>query len=234
MSRARRAKSAAWHRRQEADVHVRAARAEGYRSRAAYKLIEINRRHALLRRGMTVIDLGAAPGGWSQVAKQQVGADGRVLAVDLLAMPALTGIEFIPGDFSEPSLQQRILERLGGRAAVIISDMAPNLSGIAARDQAAMQQLVLQVVAFCSSALKPGGDLLIKTFIGDGHDACRQALQAAFKQVKTIHAQASRKSSRECYLLARGRGRAGEESASGGAGSRAPAGAAGSARVARH
>ncbi len=204
MSRLRRSKSAAWRRRQESDTHVLAARAAGYRSRSAYKLLEIDNSHRLLRQKMRVADLGGSPGGWSQVLRQRVGQNGYVVAVDLLPMEVLEGVHFILGDFTEPAIQQQITAALGGAADVVVSDMAPNLSGIAVRDQANATALSASALAYCQAGgLKKGGDFLIKTFAGEEQGEYRQLLIKAFGSVKVIYPQATRKNSRECYLLAK-------------------------------
>lgn len=204
MSRQRQSKSAAWRRRQEADAHVRAARAAGYRSRAAYKLLAIDEAHGLLRRGMAVVDLGAAPGGWSQVVRKKIGAQGRLVAVDRLATAPLEGVHVVHGDFTAAAVRRQMEEILGAAADLVLSDMAPNLSGIAVRDQANMQELFEAALAYCGGALKEGGDFLIKTFAGELHGGCRAAMQPLFDSVQAVTPDATRKGSRECYLLGRG------------------------------
>lgn len=187
-------------------MHVRAARAAGYRSRSAYKLLEIDKAHRLLARGMRVADLGAAPGGWSQVlAKKAAPGGGAVVAVDVLAFAPLTGVIFIQGDFTEPAVQQQIREQLGDAADIVVSDMAPDLSGIAVRDQAQAQMLFAAALDYCrAGGLKAGGDFLIKTFAGEMHGECRRTLNGYFSAVCALTPAATRKNSRECYLLGRG------------------------------
>lgn len=183
---------------------MRAARAAGYRSRASYKLLQIHAEHKLLQRGMSVVDLGAAPGGWSQVAAEKVGAAGRVLAADKLAMPSLAGVAFIQGDFTAEEMCAEMLAA-AGVADVVLSDMAPNISGIAVRDQANAQELFEAALNYCGrGGLKTGGDFLVKIFAGEMQNECRAILRARFSAVKTIIPPATRKTSRECYLLARG------------------------------
>lgn len=204
MSRQRQAKSAQWHRRQEGDAYVRAARAAGYRSRAAYKLQQINAQQKILRAGMTLVDLGAAPGGWSQVAAQAVGARGCVLAVDKLPMQQLPQVQVVHGDFTEAAVRAAMLQAVGA-ADGVLSDMAPNLSGNAVRDQAQAQALFALALAYCADGgLKAGGWLLVKTFAGSAQEECRTALREVFAQVKALTPDATRSASRECYLLGRG------------------------------
>jgi 23S rRNA (uridine2552-2'-O)-methyltransferase len=191
--------SKAWLRRHVTDPYVRAAAARGYRSRAAYKLIEIDRKDRLLRAGMTVLDLGAAPGGWSQVAAERVGPGGRVVAVDLLKVEPIPGVSVLQGDFREVGLE----DMLGGAADVVLSDMLPNLTGIAAIDQARAAELTAAAIELCSRVLKPDGVLLIKVFHGEAFDEVRRRLQQAFAKVAARKPAASRGESRENYLLAR-------------------------------
>jgi 23S rRNA (uridine2552-2'-O)-methyltransferase len=196
--------SDAWLREHFDDEFVKRAQKEGFRSRAVYKLIEIDQRDHLLTSGMTVIDLGAAPGGWSQYANQRVGARGRVLALDLLPMPPVGGVEFIQGDFTEQGILDLLLNALNGAAVdLVISDMAPNISGIAVSDQAKTMYLAELALDFAEQCLQPKGQLLIKTFQGDGFTQLYKRLQARFSKVVTRKPQASRARSREIYLLGR-------------------------------
>ena len=186
------------------DPYVRDARAAGYRSRAAFKLLEIQAKDRLLRPGMTVVDLGAAPGGWSQVAAAAVGARGRVIATDLLEMDPLPGVEFIQGDFREQEVLDRLLNSLGvDKADLVISDMAPNISGMGAVDQPRAMYLAELALDLCREVLRPGGDLLVKLFQGEGFDAYMAELRRVFRQVRVRKPKASRARSRELYVLAR-------------------------------
>ncbi len=201
--------SKAWMREHVTDPYVQRARAEGWRSRAAFKLMEIDewdRSGArLLRSGMSVVDLGAAPGGWSQVAARRVGRQGRVLALDLLDMAPIGGVEFIQGDFHEDAVLRELTFRLEGcQPDLVISDMAPNLSGIAPADQARAMYLAELALDFAASQLKPGGAFLVKVFQGQGFDAFRAAMRSAFDKVLVRKPQASRDRSSEVYLLGLG------------------------------
>ncbi len=188
------------------DVYVQRAKAEGYRSRAAYKLIEVAERDKLLKPGMVVVDLGAAPGGWSQVAAAKVGARGRVIALDLLPMDALRNVTFLQGDFREEAVVQALELELGGRAIdLVLSDMSPNISGIALSDQARAMYLAELALEFAVKQLKPGGSLLVKVFQGSGFQEFLRELRGRFAQVVTRKPEASRGRSNELYLLGRNR-----------------------------
>ena len=194
--------SKAWLREHVTDRYVREAKREGYRSRAVYKLRELAERDRLIRPGMTVVDLGAAPGGWAQVAAELVGAKGRVLAVDILNMAPLPGVTFIHGDFREERTLQALEAQLQGRRVdLVLSDMAPNISGIGLVDQARAQELAELALEFALKWLKPGGNLLVKTFQGEGFGELRERLRRRFRQVVTRKPQASRSRSSEIYLL---------------------------------
>ncbi len=187
------------------DPYVKRAHREGLRSRAAYKLQELDAKDHLLRPGMTVADLGAAPGGWSQVAARAVAPGGRVVALDLLPMAPVPGVEFIQGDFREEAVLRALTDLLGGaRLDLVMSDMAPNVSGIAAVDQPAAMYLCELALDFAREALKPGGGLVVKAFQGEGFDPWLIELRRAFAQVKSRKPKASRAKSRELYLVARG------------------------------
>lgn len=187
------------------DHYVQRAKAEGWRSRAAFKLMEIDEKDRLLRPGMVVVDLGAAPGGWSQVAAERVGSGGRVLALDLLDMTPVAGVEFIQGDFREDAVLAELTFRLAGRPVdLVISDMAPNISGIAATDQARSVHLAELALEFSSRHLKSGGSFLVKTFQGQGFDAFRKAMEVAFDKVVVRKPKSSRDRSSEVYLLGLG------------------------------
>ncbi|MCY3565226.1 MAG: 23S rRNA (uridine(2552)-2'-O)-methyltransferase RlmE [Gammaproteobacteria bacterium] len=194
-----------WLQEHLSDPHVKRSREQGYRSRASAKLLEIQRRDRLIRPGMTVVDLGAAPGGWSQVAREAVGAGGKVIAVDLLPMAPIAGVEFVQGDFSEGEVLDRVLERLGGAAAdLVISDMAPNMSGMKEVDQPRAMDLAELALDLAQRILAPRGSLLVKVFQGAGCERFRAALKSGFAVVKTRKPDASRARSSEMYLLASG------------------------------
>ena len=202
--------SGRWLERHVADPHVRRAVAEGYRSRAVWKLEEIDRRDGLLRPGLAVLELGAAPGGWSQYVASRVAPGGRVVASDVLEMDALADVEFVRGDFTEDAVADEIAGRLGeGGADVVLSDMAPNLSGVAASDQARSVALAALALEMCDRVLKPGGAFAVKVFQGEGFDGFAKAVRDAFRTVKVRKPDASRAHSREVYLVGLG-ARAGE------------------------
>ena len=198
--------SKAWMHEHVTDVYVRRAKQDGYRSRSAYKLVEILAKDKLVRPGMTAVDLGAAPGGWSQVLAPLVGAKGRVIALDILAMEPLRGVVLIRGDFSEESTLKLLEEQMGDRSIdLVVSDMAPNISGVGLVDQSRSIHLAELVLEFARGRLKPGGDLLVKVFQGAGLDEFRKQLAAAFASVAVRKPKASRDRSSEFYLLARGK-----------------------------
>lgn len=193
-----------WLRRHVSDPYVQRSKREGYRSRSAYKLIEIDGRDKLFRPGMTVVDLGAAPGGWSQVAAQRAGARGKVVAVDLLAMEPVAGVAFIQADFSTAKGLAAVEAALGGRKAdMVLSDMSPNLSGIGVSDQARSMALAEAARDFALLHLKREGVLLVKTFQGAGYDDYLRSLRRSFAKVAVRKPPASRDESAEQYLLAR-------------------------------
>lgn len=201
---ARSKSSGRWLREHFDDPYVRQAQALGLRSRAAFKLLEIDDRDHLLRPGLTVVDLGAAPGGWSQVAADRVGPKGRVFALDLLAIEPLPGVTLLQGDFTDQALLDQLLERLAGRPVdLVLSDMAPNMSGMKAVDQPRAALLAELALDCARQVLRPGGDLLLKMFQGAGFDPLLAELRAAFAKVVVRKPQASRPRSREVYLLAR-------------------------------
>ncbi len=196
--------SGAWLREHFDDHYVKEAQRQGLRSRAAFKLLEIQQKDALIRPGMTVIDLGAAPGGWSQVAAELVGERGRVVASDILPMDTLAGVEFVEGDFTEDEVLQRILTCVPEAGAdLVISDMAPNFSGMQAVDQPRAMYLVELGLDMACRVLKPGGAAVFKVFQGEGFDPFLADLRAQFKRVQTRKPAASRPRSREVYLVAR-------------------------------
>lgn len=193
-----------WLDRHFSDPYVKRAQQEGYRSRAVYKLLEIQASDRVLAPGMTVIDLGAAPGGWSQVAARIIGPAGRVVALDLLAMEPLPGVCFIQGDFREAEPLERLRAALdGAKADLILSDMAPNVSGTAA-DQPRVIYLAELALELARDLLKPGGSLVVKIFQGEGFDAYLGELRRSFQRVASRKPKSSRPQSRELYLVARG------------------------------
>jgi 23S rRNA (uridine2552-2'-O)-methyltransferase len=197
--------SARWLAEHAADPYVKRAHDEGWRSRAAFKLEEIQKSDRLLKPGMTVVDLGAAPGGWSQYAARRLDGKGRVIALDVLDMPAIPGVEFIQGDFNDESVLGQLNALLGGaRVDLVMSDMAPNMMGIADVDHDRSMQLVELAEAFAAQALRPGGDLLIKVFQGRGFEPLVARLRKSYETVKLRKPKASRSRSPEVYVLARG------------------------------
>lgn len=208
---ARSKSSSRWLQEHVSDPYVKRAQRDGYRARSAYKLLELDERDRLLRPGMTVVDLGSAPGGWSQVAATAVGEKGRVVATDILPMDAIRGVEFIQGDFREEAVLQQVLAALGGaRADLLLSDMSPNLSGVAPADQAASLYLLELALDLAGRVLKPGGQFVGKLFQGAGSDEYLKQLRQAFEKVSIRKPDSSRSRSREVYFVARGfRGLAG-------------------------
>lgn len=187
------------------DPYVKQAQKDGYRSRAAYKLLELNEKDKLIRPGMLLMDLGSAPGGWSQVAGRLVGDKGRVLASDILPMDSLENVDFIQGDFSDDKVFQQILDKLDGRQPdLIISDMAPNISGVAAADQASSMYLADLVLDMVRQVLKPNGNFAIKIFQGEGSDEYLKDVRTSFEKVVVRKPDASRSRSREVYYVAKG------------------------------
>ncbi|MDE2118855.1 MAG: 23S rRNA (uridine(2552)-2'-O)-methyltransferase RlmE [Betaproteobacteria bacterium] len=191
-----------WMHEHVSDPYVQRAQKEGYRSRAAYKLLEIAERDHLLKPGMVVVDLGATPGGWSQVVAARVGPGGKVIALDLLPLHPLHGVEFIQGDFREDSVLAQLEERLGGRQiGLVISDMAPNISGIGMADQARAMHLAELALDFSVRHLQPGGAFLVKVFQGAGFEDYVKLMRGYFARVVTRKPKASRDRSSELYLL---------------------------------
>lgn len=194
--------SKVWMKAHVKDSFVQKARHEGYRSRAAYKLLEIAGRDHLIERGMTVVDLGASPGSWSQVAREQTGDKGNVIALDILPMQPLPGVTFIQGDFRENEVLSLLEAILGGKQVdLVISDMSPNLTGISVSDQAHGMYLAELALAFCQAHLNPGKNFLVKVFQGDSFEVFRQSMQISFDKVVTRKPKASRDHSKELYLL---------------------------------
>ena len=198
--------SKAWMHEHVTDIYVRRAKQEGYRSRSAFKLLEILEKDKLVRSGMIVVDLGAAPGGWSQVLASLIGEKGRVIALDMLEMEPIRNVTFLRGDFSEDNAVAALQKELGGRKAdLVVSDMAPNISGVGMVDQARSMHLAELALDFTGNFLKPGGVLLVKVFQGAGLDEFRKQLGEVFDSVAVRKPKASRDRSSELFLLAKGR-----------------------------
>jgi len=193
-----------WLERQLNDPYVARAKAEGYRSRAAFKLSEIDDKHRVLKKGARVLDLGAAPGGWSQVAAQRVGAQGHVVAIDLLDMDAISGVDFVQLDFLDANAPDRLKAMLGGPADVVLSDMAANATGHARTDHLKIMALVEAAAEFAHEVLAPGGAFLAKVLQGGTESALLASLKRDFASVKHMKPAASRADSAELYLLATG------------------------------
>ena len=197
--------SKAWMREHVNDPFVQQAKAQGYRSRAAFKLIEMDDRDRLIRPGEVVVDLGATPGGWSQVAVQRMKGQGRVIALDLLEMAPIHGVDFIQGDFREESVLQALENLLAGqRVGLVLSDMAPNMSGILLSDQARVMHLAELGLEFSRNWLKPEGAFLVKVFQGYGYEDFVREMRQVFKTVSSRKPDASRDRSPEVYLLGKG------------------------------
>jgi 23S rRNA (uridine2552-2'-O)-methyltransferase len=192
-----------WLKEHFSDSYVKRAQSGGWRSRAVFKLEEIDRRERLLKPGAICLDLGAAPGGWSQYARGRVAPGGQVVATDILPMEPITGVEFVQGDFREEEVFGRVLSLLpAGRADVVLSDMAPSLSGVDVIDQPRSMQLAELALEMARRVLKPGGDALIKVFQGSGFEDLVKAARVEFGRVRLVKPQASRARSPEMYMLA--------------------------------
>ena len=199
---ARSKSSKQWLREHFDDDYVRRSQGEGYRSRASYKLLEMQTKDGLIRPGMTVVDLGAAPGGWSQVAAELVGDEGRVVASDILPMDSIAGVDFVQGDFTDDLVYERLLSVIGEPGAdLVISDMAPNITGMSEIDQPRSLGLAELALELAKTILKPGAYFLVKLFHGAGYPEYHREMQASFDSVKTRKPKASRARSREVYLL---------------------------------
>lgn len=197
--------SKAWMREHVSDPYVQLANREGYRSRAVYKLIELDERDQLLKGGMTVVDLGAAPGGWTQVVAKKIGPSGVLVAFDILLMEPVHGAHFIQGDFRDNSALTQLGEALQGRPVdLVISDMAPNISGVGASDQARSMHLAELALEFSCQHMKTGGNFLVKVFQGEGFDDFVREMRAHFAQVFVRKPKASRDRSTEVYMLGKG------------------------------
>lgn len=193
-----------WLQEHDSDPYVQRAHDEGYRGRAAFKLIEMSKKYRLIKPGQLIVDLGAAPGSWSQVAARQSRPGGRVVASDILPMAELPDVRFVQGDFREETVLEELLAELGAEQAdLVISDMAPNMSGVKSVDQPAAMYLVELSLDLCRQVLRPGGDFLVKLFHGEGFDAFVNEARASFGSTTNCKPDASRARSREVYLLAR-------------------------------
>lgn len=194
--------SKAWMQEHLNDEFVKRAQKEGYRARAAYKLIEIDDKDKLIKPGMTIVDLGSTPGSWCQVAVQRLKGQGKVIALDILDMTGIAGVEFIQGDFREEAVLKRLLEVLNNKPVdLVIADMAPNISGVKDVDQAGATYLTELALEFCADWLKPNGNFLVKVFIGAGFDNIVKTMRLHFEKVVTRKPKASRDRSSEVYLL---------------------------------
>lgn len=201
---ANKSSSRRWLKEHFSDPYVKQAKQEGYRSRAIYKLLELQERYQLFKPGMTVIDLGATPGGWSQLIKQYVGAKGRVIALDILPMEPLKDVEFIQGDFTDQKILEKLLQQLGeNRADWVLSDMAPNLSGVDSVDQPRSIELAELALDLALRVLSKNGGFLVKVFQGEGFDEYLLEMRQHFQKVVIRKPKASRGRSREVYVLAR-------------------------------
>ena len=197
--------SKAWLKEHRDDPDVQQAQRDGYRSRACYKLLELQEKDHLIKPGMTIVDLGSAPGGWSQVAADLVGHNGRVVASDILAMDSLAGVEFVKGDFTEDEVFEQILGAINGEPVdLVVSDMAPNMSGVSAVDQPGSMYLVELALDMSRRVLAPGGVFVTKVFQGEGFDELFRDTRESFDKVLTRKPKASRPRSREVYLVASG------------------------------
>jgi 23S rRNA (uridine2552-2'-O)-methyltransferase len=202
---ARSKSSASWLSRHLSDPFVKQAQKDGYRSRSAYKLVELNDKEKLIRPGMRIMDLGSAPGGWSQVAGKLVGAKGRVLATDILPMDSLPNVDFIQGDFTDDAIVDKLLGWLGGgKFDLIVSDIAPNITGIAVADQASSIHFLELALDTVCRTLRPGATFVAKMFQGSGSDEYLKELRQHFDKVSIRKPAASRKESREVYVVAKG------------------------------
>ena len=199
-------RSKAWMQEHLNDEYVKRAQKEGYRARAAYKLMEIDDKDKLIRPGMTIVDLGSAPGSWCQVAMQRLKGQGRIIGLDLLDMHTIAGVEFIQGDFREESVLKELEKKLNNKQVdLVIADMAPNISGVRDTDQAGAIYLTELALEFSQQWLKPKGNFLVKVFIGVGFDDIVKRMRSEFDKVVTRKPKASRGRSNETYLLGLGR-----------------------------
>lgn len=202
---ARSKSSAEWLKEHVDDIYVKRAQQDGYRTRASYKLLELDEKDKLLRAGMTVIDLGSAPGGWSQVVAQKLNGNGTVIASDILSMDAIADVTFIQGDFTEESVFNELLQAINNQPVdLVISDMAPNMSGMTSIDQPGAMYLVELALDMATQVLKPKGHFVAKVFQGEGFDEYILQLRAVFDKVLVRKPKASRARSREVYIVAKG------------------------------
>lgn len=193
-----------WLKEHFSDIYVKRAKQEGFRARSVYKLMEIQERYRIIKPNMVVVDLGAAPGGWSEYVVQLIGSEGRIVALDILPMQPIKGVEFIQGDFTQDVIVKDLCIRINERKVdAVLSDMAPNLSGLDVVDQARSMNLAQRALAFAQTVLKPGGLFLTKIFQGAEFDAFLKSLRHDFGDVKVIKPEASRSRSKETFLLAR-------------------------------
>ena len=193
-----------WLKEHFSDIYVKRAKQEGFRARSVYKLMEIQERYRIIKPNMIVVDLGAAPGGWSEYVVQLIGSEGKIIALDILAMQPIKGVEFIQGDFTQDDVVKDLALRLRGRKVdAVLSDMAPNLSGLDVVDQARSMNLAERALAFAQTVLKPGGLFLTKIFQGAEFEVFLKNLRHSFGEVKVIKPDASRARSKETFLLAR-------------------------------
>ncbi len=205
MGKKRSNSSRRWLDRHFSDEYVKLAQRDGYRSRAAYKLLEIQDKDHLIKPGMRVVDLGAAPGGWTQIAVKLVGLKGRVVALDLLPMDPIAGVDFIEGDFREDQVLAALGDTLGGEPVdLVLSDMAPNVTGMSVVDQPRAIYLCELALDFCREMLQPGGSMVVKVFQGEGFEQFLKEVRSRFDKVVSRKPDASRAKSREIYLVARG------------------------------
>ncbi len=203
---ARTKSSRRWLKEHFGDEFVKKAQREGFRSRAVYKLDEIQKKDHLIKPGMTIVDLGAAPGGWSQYALGLIGRKGTLVAMDVLPMEPLPGVEFVQGDFRDDAVLERLMQAVRGQQIdLVMSDIAPNITGVHAVDQPRAMYLAELAVDFADKVVRPGGELLVKLFQGEGFDAMLRDLRSRYQKVVIRKPRASRPRSREVYALARGR-----------------------------
>ncbi|KPD22283.1 MULTISPECIES: 23S rRNA (uridine(2552)-2'-O)-methyltransferase RlmE [Idiomarina] len=203
MGKKRSVSSQRWLKEHFDDQFVQKAQKKGLRSRAVFKLEEMQQKDKLIKKGQTVVDLGAAPGGWSEYVADYFNGDGQVIACDILAMDPIVGVDFLQGDFREEAVLNALLDRIGGKNVdVVLSDMAPNMSGNGTVDQARSMYLVELALDMCHQVLKPGGSFVVKVFQGQGFEPFLKDMRAAFNNVKTRKPESSRARSREVYLVA--------------------------------
>ena len=206
MSKSRRKrKTSAWADNQNRDQFVRKARQDGLRARAAFKLSEIDEKYQLIKKGFTVVDLGAAPGSWSHYVATKLRGSGQIIALDLLDMDPISGVDFIQGDFTQSEVIEKLRVSLGeSKIDLVLSDMAPNITGITVKDQAGCELIFESLMTFCNQALRQGGDMLFKMFEGESANIARKTLKTEFEQFHVVKPEASRARSKEVFFLAKG------------------------------